>query len=119
MITCPRCGKQSEDQPLHTCMKTEPETSAETVKCSDTPRTDFVYYEFNPAPQGVMVNALHEHAQELEKELTAFRADAEALADVSIMAIGCLSVVAPISLTLSELKKVISAHTELLEKYPA
>ena len=52
-------------------MKTEPETSVETAKCSDTPRTDFVYYEFNPAPQGVMVNALHEHAQELEKELAA------------------------------------------------
>jgi len=35
----------------------------------ETPETDAKYYEFNPAPQGVMVNELHELCQNLERRL--------------------------------------------------
>jgi len=35
---------------------------------NDTPRTDEVYYQFNPAPQGAMVNAMHDIARVLERE---------------------------------------------------
>jgi hypothetical protein len=35
----------------------------------ETPETDAKYYEFNPAPQGVMVNELHDLCRNLERRL--------------------------------------------------